>query len=295
LHIMLSMLFILNRKDIVYVNTVLPFGAAIIGWLKGAKVVYHIHETSMKPHLLKAFLFQIVQWTAKEVVCVSNYLAANELPNVEKTVIWNALDKNFAEVASRHQKNTSDALRVLMVASLKKYKGVDEFVTLAKASPDIEYDLVLNANQHAIDLYFEGTAMPKNLHIYTSQSNVHPFYQKADVVVNMSRKDEWVETFGLTALEGMAYGLPVIVPPVGGIAEIVLHDITGYHIDGCDTWTLIALLRKLHVNKVLYQRLSMQAKIHALRFSENEFVRESLVALSQLQDQEYIPKYGTYN
>lgn len=155
LHIIFSMLFKIRSRDIVYVNTVLPFGAAIIGWLKGAKVVYHLHETSMKPWLFKAFLFKILQWTAKEVVCVSNFLAAHELPTVKKSVIWNALDKDFAEKASRHQKTTHERLQVLMVASLKKYKGIDEYVMLAKASSDIDYDLVLNANQSDIDLFLK--------------------------------------------------------------------------------------------------------------------------------------------
>jgi L-malate glycosyltransferase len=295
LHLMISMIFTVSKKDIVYVNTVLPFGAAIIGWLKGAKVVYHMHETSMKPKMLKSILFNIVQWTASDVVCVSNFLANNELPDVKKTVIWNALDEGFAALASRHQNVVKDTLRVLMVASLKKYKGIDEYVTLAKASPDIAYDLVLNADQQAIDIYFAGVSLPSNLCIHTSQSNMHTFYQKADVVLNMSRPEEWVETFGLTALEGMAYGLPVIVPPVGGISEIVIHDVTGYHVDGRNTWTLVALLRKLHVHKALYRRLSMQAKIHALRFSEHQFVRESLSALSELHKEELLPKFGIHN
>jgi len=30
-----------------------------------------------------------------------------------------------------------------------------------------------------------------------------------------------VETFGLTILEGMTYKLPAIVPPVGGVIELV--------------------------------------------------------------------------
>ena len=37
-----------------------------------------------------------------------------------------------------------------------------------------------------------------------------------------------VETFGLTILEGMAYGLPALIPPVGGITELVEHGRSGY-------------------------------------------------------------------
>jgi len=40
-----------------------------------------------------------------------------------------------------------------------------------------------------------------------------------------------VETFGLTALEAMTAGLPVIVPSVGGITEIVEDGVNGYKID----------------------------------------------------------------
>ena len=40
-----------------------------------------------------------------------------------------------------------------------------------------------------------------------------------------------VETFGLTALEAMSAGLPVIVPTEGGIAEMVTDGDNGYKID----------------------------------------------------------------
>ncbi len=47
----------LKKSDLVYINTVLPFGAAIAGKLRGCKIIYHIHETSVKPKLFKNFLF----------------------------------------------------------------------------------------------------------------------------------------------------------------------------------------------------------------------------------------------
>ena len=40
----------LRRKEVViYINTLLPFGAALAGKLMGKKIIYHLHETSMKP------------------------------------------------------------------------------------------------------------------------------------------------------------------------------------------------------------------------------------------------------
>ena len=57
-----------------------------------------------------------------------------------------------------------------------------------------------------------------NLQILSRQEDVTSFYNKATIVLNLSDKHRFVETFGLTALEAMSAGLPVIVPTEGGIA-----------------------------------------------------------------------------
>jgi len=51
-----------------------------------------------------------------------------------------------------------------------------------------------------------------NLQIISRQNDVTPFYNEASIVLNLSDKQRFVETFGLTALEAMSAGLPVIVP-----------------------------------------------------------------------------------
>jgi len=94
--------------------------------------------------------------------------------------------------------------------------------------------------------------------------------------MNLSRPDEWKETFGLTALEAMMYGLPVIVPPVGGIAEIVQDGITGYHIDGKDTDLIVSRLRVLSSAPLQYKSISRLAAKHAATFSEAQFLDQSL-------------------
>lgn len=51
------------------------------------------------------------------------------------------------------------------------------------------------------------------------------FYQEMDVVVVPST---WIEPFGITALEGMASGLPVVASNHGGLQISVSHEETGF-------------------------------------------------------------------
>ena len=45
-----------NENVSIYINTILPFGAAIAGKLLNKKVTYHLHEVSIRPLLLKKYL-----------------------------------------------------------------------------------------------------------------------------------------------------------------------------------------------------------------------------------------------
>ncbi len=270
-----------GREDIVFINTLLPFGAALLGRLRGARVVYHLHETSVNPPLFKQFLLFWVNNCASEVIYVSNFLAEAEPVDRPAYVIWNALPEAFAARAAECGAPGRPVERVLMIASLKRYKGVDEYVALAASCPGLQFELVVNAAPAGISAYFANQELPANLTIFPAQRDVHPFYCRADVLLNLSRPDEWVETFGLTALEGMAYGLPVIVPPVGGIAEIVPNGVAGYHLNGRDTAAIVAKLREWRVNGERYHRMSQAAIAQAARFSEGQFVGHLLDVLKQ--------------
>jgi len=258
-----------NQEVVIYVNTLLPFGVALAGRMMGKKVIYHIHETSVKPAFLKKFLKWIASKTANEIIYVSDFLRKEEgIEGVEGKVVYNALSKEFVETASVFQKGKSEEKEfvVLMLCSLKAYKGVNEFCALAKALPEINFEMVLNANWEDIRTYFENKFMPKNLILFPKQSDVHRFYQKADLVVNLSHPEQWVETFGMTLLEGMQYGLPSIAPPVGGPAEIVQQGVNGYQMDQREIEKIAQQIEHLSSDKILYQNLSNNSKRIALQF-----------------------------
>lgn len=122
---------------------------------------------------------------------------------------------------------------ILMVSSLVLYKSPIEFITLAQKLPLYKFTLVLNDTQTAIENFISkyNIKVPNNIKIYPRQSDISRFYNEASILLNLSNRKKFIETFGMTALEGMSAGIPVIVPTVGGIAELVDDDINGYKID----------------------------------------------------------------
>lgn len=245
-----------NEEVVFYVNTILPFGAALAGKFTNKKVIYHVHESSIKPAVFKKFLFGIAKRTATEAIFVSDFLRHKEkIAGVTCHTIYNAITEEFISKIPAQQ----DPKTILMLCSLKAYKGVKEFVQLAKMLPNQEFELVLNADAKQIEHFFKETDLPKNLKWFPSQSNVHGFYNRAKVVLNLSHPDIWVETFGMTALEAMCYSIPVIVPPVGGIAEVVQHGVNGYCISVKDLYAIKAQIQTLSNHHSLYHKIAKEA------------------------------------
>jgi L-malate glycosyltransferase len=280
---------IISRKrsfDIIYINTMLPFGAALAGKLMGKQVIYHIHETSIKPKIFKGFLKFIIQKTADKIIYVSASLKKSEsFVEIKDSIVYNSLDKDFAQKASfnKIQKKDSKSFNVLMLCSFKAYKGVEEFVEIAKKcmGTEVNFTLVLNTDSNEIKQYFSGIDLPSNLNIESRQSNVHQFYLNADILLNLSRPDEWIETFGLTIIEAMAYGLPVIVPPVGGPSEIVREGAEGFLISSYEIHEIADKITEIAQDRALYEKLSKNAIKRAEHFNEETFRKEILQVINE--------------
>ena len=277
-HLFFKLLPYRNQDTSIYINTMLPFGAALFGKFFNKPVYYHIHETSISPAILKRFLRFMVQKTASKIVFVSNSVKNLEsFKTIEQRVIYNALSEDFIQKAMKHRyqvKQDTGTFNVLMVCSLKAYKGVDEFMEIAKqclSQDGISFTLVLNVNQQDIDSYFGARAIPNNVTIKAAQNDLHAFYQKASLTLNLSRIDQWVETFGLTIVEAMAYGVPVIVPPVGGPSELVTDGKEGYLMSSYETEAIANKIIELSTNETTCLALSKQALTRSKDFKEDTF------------------------
>ena len=279
---------VLKYKDedvVIYVNTLLPFGAALAGKLIKKDVYYHIHETSISPAVFKKFLRYMVSLTASKIFFVSKSLEKSEsFEGISQEVIYNAVSNDFIGKAQEHsyEFKRDGIFNILMICSLKAYKGVYEFIDIAhkcSKNVDIKSTLLLNADQDEIDLYFKEIAIPKNMTIVSCQKDVVPFYKNASLVMNLSRVDQWVETFGLTIVEAMAFGIPVIVPPVGGPAEIVEDAKEGYVVSSYKTDDIASIILELSTNKEKCLVLSTNARKRVSDFDEEKFEYNILKAI----------------
>lgn len=277
-----KMLFWVKPTDIIYINTILPFSAALLGKIKHCRVIYHLHETSTRPIIFKRFLNWVLKITATDVVYVSEYLANAEKVNGKLTyIVNNCIDDKFYNTAKEFIRCKAERKKVLMVASLKTYKGVEVFIALSRFNPQLHFRLILSASESDAERFAKKSGNLVNVEVYGTTNNLHPHYQWADIVVNLSNPDRWIETFGLTILEGMAYGLPAIVPPVGGITALVEDDVNGYCLSSKQIDMISKKINVILKDDFTYNRFSNAASIKVEKYRESIFYRENISVLNK--------------
>lgn len=271
---LLAFRYLFCKDTIFYINTILPVGAALAGWLMGKRIVYHYHEDAGTKGTFYRLLAGIMQKLASEIICVSEYQRSFLKRRKGVYVVPNAVSKVFVEQLEPDSQKAFDRKRVLMLGSLKEYKGTREFIELARKLKEYAFELVLNETAENIAGFWNASGMrqPENLTVYPRQDNVAPFYNRASVVLNLSNKNLFIETFGLTALEAMSAGLPVIVPSVGGIAELVEDGVNGYRIDVQELGKIEYTIQNILTHKDLYLKLSEGAWLCSQKYSEQAMI-----------------------
>lgn len=254
-----------------YINTLLPFGAAMAAKLMGKRVVYYCHETHIDPPILNRWLRFWVKAAADDLIIVSEYLRKElKFEGKPYRVLPNVLPAELLADSELPHAPRKD-FGILMAASLKKGKGLWEFIQLAEAMPDFPFTLVIGADQAEIDAFLGDTKFPENLTLMARQHDMRPLYRKASLLLNLSVPGLFHETFGMTILEGMAYGLPVIVPPVGAPVDIVTEGHDGFLIDSRKTDKLKACIELLATDKPRYQSLVASARQTAKSYDQDRF------------------------
>lgn len=265
-----------ERKDtIYYINTIVPVGAVLACVLTRKKFIYHVHENMQQKKPIYILFRSIYKRYNQKTIFVSDYLKETALNCKEGITVYNGLNRKFEIEAGKFLIHPPlKKKQILMVTSLRKFKGIYDFVQLAGLLPQYNFELVLSATKEETDSFIKEVNCTENLKVYSKQENMHPFYQRARLLLQLSHPEEWIETFGLTILEAMVYGIPAIVPDVGGPKELIEDGKNGYTTNPHKTEFIALKITELMEEKEKYQTFSRNTLERSKAFSEEKMLAE---------------------
>ena len=138
--------------------------------------------------------------------------------------------------------------------SLDLLRSVDR---VASRFPDVEY-VIAGARHDSIDdqmlngaLGVNGTRQHVRMLGHVPWQQLADLYRRASVFVMPS----FYETFGISVIEAMAFGLPVVATSTGGLPEVVEDGVTGILVPTGDAEALADALIRLLKDPGLRQRM----------------------------------------
>ncbi|MFI6823906.1 glycosyltransferase [Micromonospora sp. NPDC050187] len=179
-------------------------------------------------------------------------LVAMGVPRSRMTVVPSGVNlRTFSPVGPVAER--ADGLaRVLTVGRLVERKGFHEVIRAMRDVPDAECVVVGGPPAGAIDDDPHARRLGALAAAYglgdrvrlvgaVPREEMSHWYRSADVLVAAP----WYEPFGLTPLEGMACGVPVVGTAVGGIVDTVVDGVTGDLVPPRDPEALGTAVRRL--------------------------------------------------
>jgi glycosyltransferase involved in cell wall biosynthesis len=174
------------------------------------------------------------------------------VPRARVAVVPSGVDGRVFGTAGPAVAREEDRPRVLTVSRLVERKGLQDLIAAMRLVPDAECVVIGGppADQLAGDPYArhllqaaESAGVADRVRLVGSVRHEHiaSWYRSADVVVAAP----WYEPFGLTPLEAMACGVPVIGTAVGGLVDTIVDGITGDLVPPRDPHALGTALSKL--------------------------------------------------
>jgi glycosyltransferase involved in cell wall biosynthesis len=304
-----------ETPDLIHANSIragLVMSAATVGL--GTPIVWHAHDLLPRHPLSTAIRLFALASRRNRIIAVSQAVSVRfrgvllrRFPRrAPVTTIHNAVDPE------RFQPNveTRDELRralgikksqllVGTVGQLTPRKGqlevIEAFTEVAREIPDavllIVGQPIFNRDaEYAASLVRAANVsnVPDQIRLLGPREDVPALMRAFDLLVVNSRS----EPFGLTIVEAMLSGTPVLAAAVDGIPEIVRHGESGWLIDGRDHRSLAEAMLTLLRDQNLRRKLGSTGRRDAIqRFSIDRFMTEVLALYGAVYESDKRPEF----
>lgn len=271
--------------------------------------IVHIHSASYGSFLRKSIVLRIAKFFKKKVIFHIHgaefelfYQRSSQIKQKNITRILDKADaiivlsKQWKESISKISSNKniiilynptsikelkhvpSETTRFLFMGRIEKRKGVYEIIESAKhiKNQNIEVNLYGDGSIEKFANMIKEEKLEQKIKIkgWISGDKKDEVYYNSDVLLLPS----FNEGLPMSILEAMAYGLPVISTPVGGIAEAVEEGVNGFLVSPGDAKALAEKMDLLTNDNALREKMGQES----YKFAKEKF--DIKVIIEQLQE-----------
>lgn len=200
-------------------------GGRSVSWLSkrigGGKVIFHLHATVNESSPSQPILIHQADIAATIANSQATALAVN---HARSTVIYPGID--FEPLRDRPRKMEPRIIGA--TGRLVPIKGlpllIDAFALVSKRVPDVRLELAGTGPESlALEAQVKRLGLEERVEFLGWVDDPSTLYMRWEIFAQTSL----AEGFGLSMLDAMAMGLPVVATSVGGIPELVVDGETG--------------------------------------------------------------------
>jgi L-malate glycosyltransferase len=249
------------------------------------KIITTLHGTDitlvgLEPSFLAIMKFSIEQ--SDGVTAVSRFLREKTLTNygINKEI---EVIPNFIDVEKYHRDRstnicaycTTNGDKVLMhTSNFRPVKRVADVIKIynevQKKVPSILILIGDGPDRSQCEMLCRELGIEKKVKFLGKQIELVPILSAADLFLMPSQS----ESFGLSALEAMACGVPVISTSVGGLPELQVHGETGFIAEIGDIDRMSRYAIDLLTNPSKYKLFAEAARNRAIEFESSKIIAQ---------------------
>lgn len=257
----------------------LPNLAGIAGALMcGVKPLWHIHEIDIRPAIIFKILKRLAILSRARLIVPSTAVERLFAPHAV-TVIPGALSVDYTATTpedpprlTRFLAETQGRVLIVWIGGLEPRKGLSEAIAHIHASESVHdriaFAVIATCSERYFALRNNITATlartPFPAILVHGENDPRPWMRKAAVVLQTSLLQE---SFGLTLIESMSFGLVAICTNRGGSVDFIKNGENALVYDPANKRALGDTLLQLLNDPDLMDRLSQNARKTADRFS----------------------------